>query len=124
MRLADPRPAYCSVCFAGSGPEVRIVDFEVAHEGPVVLDENGAPMVAPGGVTVTTDDLYICEPCLKSACELLGLKPALHGRQLREIRRLEIETQHWRETAKRAESYLQARPEPAPSAPRRRQVPA
>ena len=47
--------------------------------------------LAPNGEPVTNDDLFLCEACVQTACEILGAKPAQSSRQLQEIRRLEIE---------------------------------
>ena len=107
MRLADPRPGFCSVCYSAQ-PEYRYVDCEVAFDGAPVMDADTHTIaILPwNGELGGHDDLFICEACAKSMCELLDLKPELHTRQLHEIRRLEIERDHWKATAKSAQAEL------------------
>ena len=61
MRLANPKPPYCSACFQHSTGEH--VDFEVFWDGPVIDSE---------GHKYTIDDLFLCESCVKTAARLLG----------------------------------------------------
>lgn len=115
MRLADPKPGFCSSCF-NSSPELRYVDFDAAWDGPVIIDpERGTAKIWPGGVPSSNDDLYLCESCVQRATEILGLKATLNARQGREIRRLQLEAEHWRDYARELESTLAERPEPAPN---------
>lgn len=114
MRLASPLPAYCSACF-NSSPKLRYVDFDAAWDGPVVIDPaTSTAVIWPAGVASCNDDLYLCESCVAQATEILALKPELNDRQRREIRRLQLENEHWREYASELERTLQERPEPAP----------
>lgn len=73
MRLADPRPAACSVCLQPPGirdPQPEFVDFEVAYDGPVMTRHGER---AETVVKTPIDDLFICEDCLKSAARLVGM---------------------------------------------------
>lgn len=122
MRLADPPADFCSVCF-NANPQARYVDFEVSFDGRPVLKEDGTIAMSPvSGLPMQHDLLFVCETCWREACELLGLKPELHARQLREIQRQGIEIEHWRATAKRLQAELSrqvdANIEAAPAPPR------
>ena len=123
MKVASGGPGYCSVCYC-SNPELRHIDFEVAFEGAPVLDrETRTIAVIPWtGQMASHDDLYICENCIKDACEKLGFQPELHARQVTEIKRLELENQHWRATVRRQQQELNTQYESAYGAqnPRRR----
>lgn len=107
VRLAEPRPAYCSSCH-NTPPNARYVDFDAAHDAGAFVDRETQTYIEG------SDDLTICERCLKLAIEVLGEKPELHTRQLREIRRLEIAVEHWRDYAGNLERTLAERPEPVP----------
>lgn len=106
-QLSDPKPARCAACFCSADAEVRFVNFDAAIDRGTFVDPGGA-----GAVLDSIDELHLCEACVRSAGEVLGLKPALHARQIREIKRLEVTLEHWREYAKRVEATLQTRPEP------------
>jgi hypothetical protein len=106
IRLSDPKPAYCSACFRAGQEGIRFVDFDAALDSGCFVSELGVYQTG-------SDDLHLCEACVKSAAETLGLKAELHARQLREIRRLEIENEHWKSYAKRIEATVKARPEKA-----------
>ncbi len=74
MRIANPNPVACSVCLQPPSvhePQRRHVDFEVAHEGPVVT-RHGESVSAENTVPIPIDDLVICEDCLRAASSLLG----------------------------------------------------
>jgi hypothetical protein len=43
---------------------------------------------------------------VREAAELIAYKPELHARQVREIRRLEIENEHWREQTRSLKNQL------------------
>lgn len=62
-KIADITPPNCSVCWQ-TRDDIRHVDFEVAHEGPVLFE---------GTTPVQIDQLVICESCLKAGGELVGL---------------------------------------------------
>jgi hypothetical protein len=110
VRLSDPKPAFCSACAQGAVGNLRFVDMDAYHDGGTfVRPEDGA-------VLEGTDDLHLCEACVRSAASVLGFKPDLHARQSREIRELEGRVEHWRAYAKDLEAVLEDRPEPAPSA--------
>lgn len=109
MRLASPRPGFCSVCF-GAHPESRYVDCECAYDGAPVLDrETRTIAVIPWtGALGNHDDFYMCEKCARALCELLDMKPEVRTRQLQELRKLELERDHWRSTANRLRRELDA----------------
>ena len=95
IRLSDPLPARCSACLRSAGEGVRFVDFQAAFDGGAVVEEG---MMA---VRDSIDELHLCEACVKKAASILDYKPDLHAKQYQEIRRLELERDHWRDTAVR-----------------------
>lgn len=105
MRLANPKPGFCSCCFAAS-PELRFIDCEADYDGAPVLDpETQTIAVLPWtGDLGGHDQLMLCETCVKKAAELVEFKPELHQRQLREIRKLELQVATERAARKRAEA--------------------
>lgn len=107
FKLSDPKPTRCAACFQSAGPDVDFVDFDAAIDRGSFTAPDGAFAVLD-----SIDDLHLCASCVRSAAEVLGLKPELHGRQIREIRKLELERNHWQNYAKRLEATLQERPEP------------
>lgn len=105
VKISDPKPAFCSGCLRGADETVRFVDFDAAIDVGAFVGrhiQDGMEVQFVEG----SDDLHLCEQCVREAAETLGLKPELHQRQLREIRRLEIENEHWRDTARRAQKEL------------------
>lgn len=56
MRVADPNPVYCSMCFQQQ-PQKLHIDCQVAWDGPVINED---------GLRVPIDDLYLCEDCIES----------------------------------------------------------
>lgn len=111
VRISDPRPTRCAACFDSGSP--RYVDFQAAFNGGAVVDEGSM------AVRDSIDELHLCESCVRSACEQLGFKPELHARQVTEIKRLELRSQHWEAYAKRLEATLADRPDAPPKARRR-----
>jgi len=111
MRLADPRPSLCTACGNSGEQSTRYVDCESVREGPVVLDDTGQIAVDPHGALVTFDDVFLCDGCVRAAAALLEVKPELHSRQLREIKRLELQVELWKDYARRQEQTLASRPE-------------
>lgn len=101
VKISDPKPARCAACFCSADANVRFVDFDAAIDRGTFIDPGGA-----GAVLDSIDELHLCEACVRSAGEVLDVKPALHARQLREIKRLELENEHWRDTARRAQAEL------------------
>ena len=91
------------------------VDFDAAFDGDEQREERNGVVT----VRVTADDLHLCEACVRGAAEVLGLKPELHGRQLRHIKKTELERDHWRDYSKRLEALLEHRPEPVLTPSRR-----
>lgn len=106
LRISDPKPNHCAACFRGADASVTFVDFDAAIDRGTFVNEQNA-------VLEGIDDLHLCEACVRAAAEVLALKPALHARQIREIKRLEAENEHWREYAKDLEASIGERPEPA-----------
>ena len=99
IRLSDPAPAHCAACLCSAG-DVRFVDFRAAFNGGALVEEGTM------AVRDSIDELHLCETCLKTAAEVLAYKPQLHARQLKEIRTLELQRDHWRETARRLKGEL------------------
>ena len=100
LKIADPKPSHCIFCYAGSDVDTRFVDFDAAVDRGVIIEEGSL------AVLDSMDRGCVCETCIRNAAEVIGFKPELHSRQLREIRRLEIERDHWRDTTKRLRSEL------------------
>lgn len=96
LRPSDPKPAHCSGCLCSSGPDVTFIDFDAMVDRGSFVDPNGAMHVVDG-----MEELHLCEACVRQAAEVLAYKPELHRRQLTEIKRLEVERDHWRATAQR-----------------------
>lgn len=63
-------PPYCSACH--NRPAGRFVDFDAAYEGPSFAAGVDADADVRGGMVVTSDDLILCEGCVKSAAETVG----------------------------------------------------
>jgi hypothetical protein len=107
MRIADPKPPYCTTCFQAATPELQFVDCNAAYEGQTVVHPET-------GVLITImEDIYICMDCIKQAIEAAGFKPELHARQIREIRRLELIARNWEDRCKGLERMLaKGHPEP------------
>lgn len=106
VQLSDPQPAFCSMCARGADGSFRMFDCQAAFDAGAFQDENLSWVHG-------SDDLHICEACVRELCEAAGLKPEQSRRQLNEIRRLEILAERWEAYAKRLEATLQDRPEPA-----------
>lgn len=107
VQIADPSPAYCSNCHNASGE--RYVAFPGAHDA-------GTFIHPPEGQYIgSSDDLFLCEPCVRTAAEVLGYKATLHANQRQEIGRLEKANAHWRQYALDLEATLKTRPTPPPS---------
>jgi hypothetical protein len=123
MRLASPNPGFCSCCF-NADPQARYVDCEADYDGAPVLDrETQSIAILPwDGQLGGHDNLYLCERCVKEALEVLELsaKSETLGRQLKEIRRLELERDHWRDTARRFKEEVDRQLEAPFAAPVRR----
>ena len=115
MRVADPRPPYCSGCYTAAVEGVEFVDVNAAHEGETVTNPD------TGALIHIMDDIYFCFACVQQMTEAANLKPELHAKQAREIRRLEIAAEHWEERAKALEKLVaEGRPEPVHPARRGR----
>jgi hypothetical protein len=105
MRLADSNPPHCSHCLAAK-PEGKFVDFEI-NAGPVLIDpETRIPL--PWDYSYGDPErLYLCETCLREACEIVNLKPERNTRQLREIRKQELKIEYLQDRVKEAEAALE-----------------
>lgn len=113
ISIADPKPAFCSNCHRGADENLRFVAFPGSHD-------SGAFVNPPAGeYVIGSDDLFLCEPCVKSAGEIIAFKPELHTAQRQHIRRVEAAVEHWQDYAKTLEATLQERPERAPGAIKR-----
>ena len=129
MRIANPRPGFCSCCFM-SAPDRQYVDCEAAYDGAPVLDrETRTIAILPWtGLTGSHDDLYICDRCIREMRDVLGMEEyrEVLKRQAREVRKLELERDHWRDTAKRLKEDLEHQLSSAfgPDQPRRGRVAA
>jgi hypothetical protein len=115
MSISDPNPPYCSACL-GAASGTRFVDLDAAYDGGAFVGREMQDYI------VGTDDLHLCESCVRDAAETLALKPQAHAEQAREIRRLTTAVDHWRDYARTLEATLEGRPELAPRA--KRKVPA
>lgn len=111
IRLSDPTPAFCSAC-GNSDPDARHIDFDSAHDGGSWQDTDSLAYVKG------SEDLHVCERCVRLAAEALGFKPELHGRQLNEIRRQEIVIEHWKDRCSKLEALVATMRE-QPEEPRR-----
>lgn len=63
----NPTISFCSACF-NQEPSKRHVDFGASYDGPVMStgsEENP--------IRVSIDELVLCEDCLSSGAEILGL---------------------------------------------------
>ena len=107
VKLSSPNPAYCPACFAGSDDKTRFVDFDCAFDGGQMIEERDGVVIK----RESADDLHLCERCVKQACEALGLKPERYAALARELKRVELERDHWKDYAKRVEAAIEVRPE-------------
>ena len=105
-KIADPKPSHCCRCYRAGEAGVRFVDFDAAIDRGAFADANSLAIMD------SIDDLVMCEDCVREGAQLLNLKPDLHQKQLREIRRLELERDHWKDYAQRLEQTVALRPEP------------
>jgi hypothetical protein len=106
VKMSDPKPHCCSACYRGADENTRFVDFDAAFDAGALISNESQSILE------SFDDLHLCESCVREAAQTLGFKPDLHRKQFREIKRLEIENDHWRDYAKSLERNLAARPEP------------
>jgi hypothetical protein len=113
IRVADPQPARCSGCLQSAGTDVRFVDYQAAIDRGAIVEEGSM------AVLESIDELYLCDSCVRQGAEALAFKPVEHRRLLTELRRTELERDHWKAYAGRLEATLQERPEAAPRARRR-----
>ena len=125
MRLASPKPGFCSSCMMAD-PTREYVDCDTAYDGAPVYDrETGTIAILPyTGQTASHDDLYICDRCVDEMRQLLGQHEYRDTirRQVAEIQKLEIKIEHLTATVKRQQAELTAQYESAfgPSRPRRK----
>jgi hypothetical protein len=114
MRIADPKPAYCSAC-GNSYPDGRYVDMEAAFDRGAVISNDQLSYVEG------SDDLHLCEACVRAAAEVLAFKPDRAARQTLEIHRYQREARDWKAYAMALEQTVSERPERLP--PRRGRPP-
>jgi hypothetical protein len=107
FRIADPKPAYCSVCIQAARDDVDFVDANAVYDGPTFVHPET-------GVTVhIQDDIYVCLSCVAQMSEVANFRPELHAKQAREIRRLELAAETWQQRANELERLVaKGRPEP------------
>ena len=95
MQIRDG--GFCSNCF--NHAECRVVEFPAAWNGPVL--ESG----------VSIDELFLCENCVRKACELLTVDPVgvtvLEG----EVRDARVSAEQWKAYALKLEEGFAVRPE-------------
>jgi hypothetical protein len=107
MRVADPRPPYCSGCYTAAVEGVEFVDVNAAHEGETVTNPD------TGALIHIMDDIYFCFACVRQMCEAANIKPELHASQAREIRRLELAAETWEQRCHELERLVgKSAPEP------------
>ena len=107
MKIADPKPGFCSCCF-GAHPDRQYIDFEADYDGAPVLDrETNSIAVLPwNGQLGGHDNLYLCETCVREAAEKLAFKPELHQRQFQAVRRAELTAEHYKDQCRRLQDAL------------------
>jgi hypothetical protein len=96
---ATTPPVRCSSCF-GAYPERRFVDFGAAWDGPVL----GEPDGVVGGARMVIDDLVICEECLRSGAQVLGMEDP--GDTARHVDEVEAANEELREKLLGATRYI------------------
>lgn len=96
VKLSDPKPTRCAACWCSADADLRFADFDTLIDRGTICDAGSM------AVLESIDDLHLCENCVRDAAEIMGLKPELHARQLREIRRLELARDHHRSAERRA----------------------
>ena len=104
FRVSDPKPSHCAACFRGADETVKFIDLDAAIDRGSLQDHDGWTLAG-------IDDLHLCEACVRAAGEVLALKPQLHARQLREIRRLELRVESLTDYIRSLERTLKDRPE-------------
>jgi hypothetical protein len=115
IRISDPKPSHCAGCLTSSGTDVKFINFYDRLQDRGTIVEEGSM-----AVLASVDELHLCESCVRSAANALGLKPDVHRKQILEIQRLETQVDHWKDYARTLEATLQTRPEPAPGERARR----
>ena len=115
FRLADPKPAYCSICIQAAKDDVEFIDANAVYDGPTFVHPET-------GVTVhIQEDIHVCLSCVAQMCEAANLRPKLHAEQAREIRRLELAAETWQQRAQELERLVASgRPDPVHSRKRAR----
>jgi hypothetical protein len=102
VRISDPKPAFCVGCWQGAQENVRFVDFDAAFDGGQLVEERDGVIVS----RIAGDDLHLCEQCVRAAAQALALKPDLHARQVREIRKLELAVEHFKDENRRLRDLI------------------
>jgi hypothetical protein len=91
---------FCSNCFNHADPKTRVVEFPAAWDGPVL--ESG----------VSIDELFLCENCIRNACEVLTIDPVGVTVLELEARDARVAAERWKAYAEKLEEGLAVRPEP------------
>lgn len=87
MRIAETPPAYCSGCFQ-SKPDLSHVDFDVAWDGPTVVEGiTNSDGELSNRIAVTIDDLILCVDCVCAAAAHAGMvDPDVQTAELEQLR--------------------------------------
>jgi predicted Fe-S protein YdhL (DUF1289 family) len=102
VRVSDPKPAFCVGCWQGAQENVRFVDFDAAFDGGQLVEERDGVVMT----RIPGDDLHLCEGCVRAAAQALGLKPDLHARQVRTIKHLELQVEHFKDENRRLRDVI------------------
>lgn len=118
VRVAERPPAGCAACF-GQYPQRTHVDFGSSYDGPMLPAQENAT----GVVGVSIDELVICEECLRTAAQLLGLTDP--GQTTEQLEALTAQAEELTERlagamayANKLETAIAAKPKPARRPPR------
>lgn len=71
IHIAQESPPFCSACFNPDPGGVH-VDFEAVVESPVFAAGYGGDVAGDGQVVASSDQLILCQGCVKAAAALVG----------------------------------------------------
>jgi hypothetical protein len=103
MRLADPHPGLCSICFNSVTGDEILVDTGGSVDRGVSLNEHG-------GVAESIDNVFICKPCVQQACDVADVTPQALSDLERQVELLARERDMWKDYARKAEELMVERP--------------
>lgn len=103
MRIADPNPPFCSVCYTQK-PQMVHVDADAHYDGPMInTDDN---------IRMSIDDIKVCMECVVRMYEMLpddkGNNPLLE--MTRKAEGLRVELEQTRRYADQLETAFMAQP--------------